>query len=582
MRTAFLLSLAVTMGISTAQAARFLVVVKNSQKLSQLQSLWTLGANQQMNRMLSNRVTVQNGLQPQMTVENSLTRVGAMVVDSDDANLAAKLTSSDVYVEKEVFHPAPKPLIGYHLTQAWDFSAAQPLFETSGKHKPKKPKPTPENPADPTPAPEAPTAPSASGGTPWGITAVHAKAAWDLAHKGQGARVLILDTGVDRDHPALKGNIEDGKNFVGDNNAPYDYADHEGHGTHVSGTIAGLELTDGFSGVAPAAKLLMGRVCGTDSCSNIAVVQGIDWGIEEKVDVISMSLGGDFGTNAEKLATERAEAAGVVVVAASGNSGESHVGFPAAFPNVIAVGAVDSNLKKANFSQWGPELSIMGPGVAVRSSVPQGTGRDAQVSLGEGSDQLQSVNSAAFIGSARLDQPVALPLMDAGLGKPEDFQGKDFTGKMALISRGETPFVDKVKGALAAHAGGVVLYNNADGVIGSAATNDGSVLDIPVVMIEQKAGQQALAALKAGQTVQASVAVVGSDYATFDGTSMATPHVSGVVALIKATNSKLTPAQVRDVLKSTAIATTDVNDQNQYGAGVVDAEKAVAKASQLR
>jgi subtilisin family serine protease len=82
--------------------------------------------------------------------------------------------------------------------------------------------------------------------------------------------------------------------------------------------------------------------------------------------------------------------------------------------------------------------------------------------------------------------------------------------------------------------------------------------------------------------VQASVAVVGSDYATFDGTSMATPHVSGVVALIKATNPNLTPAQVRDVLKSTAAPTTDVNDQNQYGAGVVDAEKAVAKASQLR
>src|SRR6185312_10479630 len=221
-------------------------------------------------------------------------------------------------------------------------------------------------------------------------------------------------------------------------------------------------------------------------------------------------------------------------------------------------------------------------GVAVRSSVPQGTGRDAQVSLGASAEQLHAVNSAAFMGSARLDQAVTLPLMDAGLGKPEDFQGKDFTGKLALVSRGEITFVEKVQSAIAAHAAGIVLYNNADGVIGGAATADGAVLNVPVVMIEQAVGQQASAALKAGQQVQASVAVIGSDYATFDGTSMATPHVSGVVALIKATNPKLTPAQVRDVLKSTATPTTDTNDQNQYGSGVVDAEKAVAKASQIR
>jgi subtilisin family serine protease len=572
MRVAVLLSLLTIFGISSAQATRYLVVVKNHQKFAQMHALWTLGAgNQQMNRFFAAKVNPSS-----YTVENSLPHIGALVVDSENQLLSQELSSNDVYVEKEVFHPAPQPLIGYHLTQAWDFSLAQPQMElTKKRHKKRK-----HAGEEPPSAPEEPT-PVAAAGTPWGITAIHAQAAWGLSHKGQGARVLILDTGVDRDHPALKGNIEDGRNFVGDENSPYEYADHEGHGTHVSGTVAGLELNDGFTGVAPAAKVLMGRVCSEEGCSNIAVAQGIDWGIAEKVDVISMSLGGDFGTNAEKMATERAEAAGVIVVAASGNKGTNSVSFPAAFPNVIAVGAVDENLKKADFSQWGPQLSIMAPGVAVRSSVPQGTGREAQVALGNDSQQMQAVKSAAFMGSVRLDQPLTLPLADVGLGKTEDFKDKDLSGKLALISRGEITFVEKVKNAMAAHAAGVVLYNNADGVIGGVASDSGD-LNIPVVMIEQTVGQQAQSALQNGRQVMASVAVKGTDYATFDGTSMATPHVAGVLALIKATNPQLTPSQVREVLKATANPTTQANDENQYGAGIVDAEKAVAKASQIR
>lgn len=575
MRTVVLLSLAATFIISTAHAAKYLVVVKDHQKFNQVHSLWTLGANNQVNRML----TLTLNQQPNFKVKNSLSHVGAMVVESDDADFAQKMSQGDVYVEKEIFHPLPRPVAGFHLTQAWDFSANQPL-------KRKKPKqPHDSSPADPTPAPVAPApaldeTPTASGGTPWGITAVHAPQAWDLSHKGQGARVLILDTGIDRDHPALKNNFEDGKNFSDDTNTPYEYADHEGHGTHVSGTIAGAELGDGFSGVAPQAKILMGRVCQNEGCSNVAVAEGIDWGIQEHVDVISMSLGGDFATNAEKMATQQAETAGISVVAASGNGGVNHVSYPAAFPTVIAVGAVDSKLQKADFSQWGPQLFIMAPGVAVRSSVPLGTGRDSDVSVMI-DGQMQSVKSAAFMGSVRLDHADGKALVDCGLGKPEDVQGKDLTGKIALIARGEIHFSDKVKAALSAHADGVLMYNNADGIISGTATEDGSQLNIPVVMVEQAVGQKLVAALKAGQTPTAVVAVVGTDYATFDGTSMATPHVAGVVALIKATNPKISTQQVRDVLKTTATSLGESTD-NEYGNGFVDAAKAVLAASQLK
>jgi subtilisin family serine protease len=195
--------------------------------------------------------------------------------------------------------------------------------------------------------------------------------------------------------------------------------------------------------------------------------------------------------------------------------------------------------------------------------------------------QMQQVKSAAFMGSSRLDHADAKALVDCGLGKPEDVQGKDLTGKIALIARGDIHFSDKVKAALSVHADGVLMYNNADGLISGTATEDGSELSIPVVMVEQSVGQQLVAALKAGQTPTASVAVVGTDYATFDGTSMATPHVSGVIALMKATHPGLTPQQVRDILKATSTA-LGPNDENQYGNGLVDAAKAVQAASQVK
>ena len=316
-----------------------------------------------------------------------------------------------------------------------------------------------------------------------------------------------------------------------------------------------------------------------------------------------MSLGGPVGANAERQAVLKAEKAGVVVVAASGNGADDPnyspnrndpkcggnnpfqpnscgVSFPAAFPTVVAVGAINSDLVKTSFSQWGPELKVVAPGAAVVSSVPRGSGRESivQVTL---NGQTRRVKSTAFGGTELFTSPVVNNLVAVpGVGKPEDFAAvaEKVAGRFALVSRGEIKFAEKVKNAIDAKAAGILIYNNKPGLLQGSISEDGSTINFPVVMIEQTEGNSLVEQLSRGAEVSASVVTAPSDYASFDGTSMATPHVAGVVALIKSANKRLTPAQVRTILTSTAKAMTP-NDTNQYGSGLVQADAAVRRAA---
>ncbi|MBO9667760.1 MAG: S8 family serine peptidase, partial [Bdellovibrio sp.] len=355
-----------------------------------------------------------------------------------------------------------------------------------------------------------------------------------------------------------------------------DFTDHVGHGTHCSGTIAGVMDQNGFTGVAPQAKLLMGRVCSEQGCANTAIAAGINWGISQKVDVVSMSLGGAWSTPGERDAIAKAAKAGLTVVAASGNDGSARVSYPAALPTVIAVGAVDSKLVKTDFSQWGPELAIVAPGAGVVSTVPQGSGREASVTISVAGQSAQ-VASTTFQGAREVLTAESNSLVDCGLGKAADFNGKNVKGKFALISRGEINFSEKIQNAIKAGAVGAVIYNNAPGLIQGALTSDGSVLPVAVFMIEQAVGQKIVQTLAAGTDVQATLLTVATDYAAMDGTSMATPHVAGVAALVKAANKNLNGAQVKELLKSTATA-LGPNTANEYGSGIVNAEAAVSAA----
>ncbi len=214
----------------------------------------------------------------------------------------------------------------------------------------------------------------------WGLgeNGVRVDAAW-AATKGKGVRVAILDTGVDAGHPELKGQILAAKDFTG---SRFGAKDVVGHGTHCAGVVAMKQDGKGYVGVAPECGILNGKVLADDGTGDFNwLAAGIDWAVEQKADVISMSLGGGpDGTPPERFmptlraAIRRATDAGVIVLAAAGNDGPgaNTVGYPGRYAEVITVAASDVNRYVTNFSSRGTEVDVAAPGDNVVSSIPNG------------------------------------------------------------------------------------------------------------------------------------------------------------------------------------------------------------------
>ncbi|MBD2491445.1 S8 family peptidase [Aulosira sp. FACHB-615] len=234
-----------------------------------------------------------------------------------------------------------------------------------------------------------------SGGNNWGADLVNAPEAWNNGYTGKGVVVAVIDTGVDYNHEDLKNNIwtntkeiagngidDDGNgyvddvrgwNFVNNNN---NTLDQNGHGTHVSGTIAGEKNSYGVTGIAYNAKIMPVKVLNeSGSGSYNAIANGIYYAVNNGANVINLSLGGNFSNRTLQNAVEYANSKGVVVVMAAGNDGGSQPNYPARYANNtgIAVGAVDRNNNLANFSNRSGtnELAyVTAPGVDVYSTVP--------------------------------------------------------------------------------------------------------------------------------------------------------------------------------------------------------------------
>lgn len=202
----------------------------------------------------------------------------------------------------------------------------------------------------------------------WGANVMMAPQAWKLT-RGKGVKVAVLDTGIDRNHSDLVTNLKGGINFTSGNMS--DFSDRQGHGTHCAGIIAGSDNGLGVVGIAPQAYIYAVKVLGDDGSGSLSgIIRAIDWCIQAKMDVISMSLGGS-GTPPQAFhdAFKRAYAAGIPVIVASGNE-NGEVCYPAVYPETIAVGAMDDRFERAKFSNFGQELDIMAPGVDVYSTVP--------------------------------------------------------------------------------------------------------------------------------------------------------------------------------------------------------------------
>lgn len=204
---------------------------------------------------------------------------------------------------------------------------------------------------------------------PWGINRVHAPAAWDTT-QGAGVKVAIIDTGIDLNHQDLYGKVDGGYSAITKTEKPEDYQDDNGHGTHVSGTVAGYHAANdgkGVTGVAPKARLYAVKVLDADGSGNLSdVIDGIVWAAKNGCQVANMSLGAPSDSDAMHRAIKFAKGSGLVIVAAAGNSGGS-VGFPGQYPEVITVSASDSDDKIASFSSRGPQVKFIAPGVDVVS-----------------------------------------------------------------------------------------------------------------------------------------------------------------------------------------------------------------------
>ncbi len=161
--------------------------------------------------------------------------------------------------------------------------------------------------------------------TPYGITLIGAPEAWQ-GSRGRAVRVGVIDTGIDRNHPDLAARYKGGYDFV---NFDDDPQDDNGHGTHVAGTIAAIDNDLGVVGVAPEADLYALKALNQNGSGSVqTLVSAVEWAIDNDLDILSMSLGSAFSSALELEVFARAEAAGIICVAASGNAGDRYAGLP--------------------------------------------------------------------------------------------------------------------------------------------------------------------------------------------------------------------------------------------------------------
>ncbi|MDY6965591.1 MAG: S8 family serine peptidase [Halobacteriota archaeon] len=228
---------------------------------------------------------------------------------------------------------------------------------------------------------------------PWGVDRVDAELVWNGTedghnvtpgrNAGDGIKVAILDTGIDRDHHDLDENIAGGVCFAGEQNDsktdPEYWMDRYGHGTLCAGVIAAEDDEEGIIGIAPNASLYAVKVIGDNGLGSISdIIQGIEWCVDNDIDIASMSLGSKYHSRSLSDTCDIAYESGMLLIAAAGNFGDGHpdtteVSYPAFYDSVIAVGATEEGDGIYYNSSTGSFLELAAPGFGVLSTYPNGT-----------------------------------------------------------------------------------------------------------------------------------------------------------------------------------------------------------------
>ena len=462
----------------------------------------------------------------------------------------------------------------------------------------------------------------------------------ELGFTGEGVTIAVIDSGIDYTHAMFGGTgdpteyaendptiVESGSfptakviggyDFAGTNYNPGDDVhpenqipvpdddplDENGHGTHVASTAAGIDAGFG-SGVAPDALLYALKVFGADGGTNLTL-QAIEWAMDphglghlgEPVDVINMSLGADWGpadeNDPEFQAVENATSIGVVVVAAAGNAGDSSyiVEAPSTADSAISVAASSTGYEKLPFIAYGTESYI---------------------------SYVTSDNAfTEAITAEMVDVSVSIDPTGELCTVPTGHDG-ELAGKIALISRGNCSFTIKINNAEALGAIAVVVYNNQAGLLSMVTEGstlpacfvlqtDGAILqgysgttvsigpDDNVRVFEASDPANTIADFSSrgprgfdsklkpeitapGVAIYAAAMGTGSGGVSFNGTSMATPHIAGVAALMIEAHPDWAPRYIKAAMMNTAVDLTgDASGVVPLqGAGRVDAYWATA------
>lgn len=386
---------------------------------------------------------------------------------------------------------------------------------------------------------------------------IHFVPGWALAQPpGTNPPVVaVIDSGVDYRHPDLASNIwintaenptngldNDHDGYVNDYYG-YDFADNRSdpidsgfHGTHVAGTIAAVgNNAMGVIGVDYQARIMALRASSDgETLPDSAVIQAIDYATMMKgrgvnVVAINESFGGTGYDSAEISAMQAAGSAGIIFCVAAGNTTNDNditPFYPANYrlSNEIVVAATDQNDALAFFSDYGTNtVDIGAPGVNIYSLLPTAlAGTIGSVQQGA---NIYSAGEFQYAGTTT-STGITATMYDCGLGNPTDFPAA-VKNNIALIERGSLNFSVKVTNAMAAGAKAVIIYNNVSG--GFSGTLGGPGNWIPAVPVAQADGLSLEAVQPAVVTV-VNVPDPTQIYQYLDGTSMATPHVSGAVA----------------------------------------------------
>ena len=380
----------------------------------------------------------------------------------------------------------------------------------------------------------------------YGVSTVHATSLRGVT-TGRGVRVAIIDTGIDPTHPALQGAYRGGYDFVHNDMTP-DEETAEAHGTMVAGIV--LQ-------VAPDAEIYALKIFGKENGFDTAdLVRAIDWAIAHQIQVINMSFSLKVKLDDARHALERAEAAGIVAVSASGNE-SGPVNYPAAFDTVIAVGAIDRTDTIALFSNRGPQVDLAAPGVDIYSLARPGTGIEARIET----ESAGVIRATSFGGTRTGD--VTGTLVDCGVGRLDQIPA-EVAGNVALFRI--SPSIDfgtAIGNVFRANAAAFVIVNSEPRFWYANVNPPGTIPATASI------GSDDALRLTPGQTVRV-ISSVGDSKFTW-GTSCASPHVAGVVALLRELAPDARPSTIRNVLAMSARDAGPTGRDDEYGAGIVDA-----------